>query len=480
MTASSQLTTPANWTTQILNFFSSFLASNFALLLVLTAKRLSQGLERNKSSCPEKGDGNIRLGKRCRAFNLKVGSGVNPPGTDIVNVETDELHRQGMRRPMAERLCLRSRPFGSPAIHDNDSQRATDTGADMKNIVVCCDGTANEFAADNTNVVKLCYGLATSQSQAICYHPGLGTMEPAGALTQVGRRFTRFLGRAIGFGLARDVSDAYTFVMNRFEPGDRIFLFGFSRGAYTVRAVAALINMYGLLPPGNDALVPYAIRLLVAINRKPQRDPKDDFSLAKEFSSTFSRREVRIHFLGVWDTVSSVGWISNPLRLPYTARNPIVDTIRHAVSIDERRAFFRTNLFEAIEPGNGHQQDLRQVWFAGVHSDVGGGYKEEESGLSKIALQWMLDEAREKGLMIDDARYREVLGMVDGGRFAPPDPHAKRHVSLQGPWWFAEILPKKRFSTGKWYINLARRRTIPEGAELHKSVQIGQPIADDA
>src|SRR6476469_5837913 len=137
-----------------------------------------------------------------------------------------------------------------------------------RNIVLCCDGTANQFAEDRTNVVKLAYTLQQNPArQIVFYHPGLGTMEPAGALTPVARKVTRLLGLALGYGLQADVRDAYVFLMNNFEPEDRVFLFGFSRGAYTVRALASLLHMYGLIARGNEPLVPYAIRMLRAIQR---------------------------------------------------------------------------------------------------------------------------------------------------------------------------------------------------------------------
>src|SRR3954452_3879948 len=101
-----------------------------------------------------------------------------------------------------------------------------------KNIVVCCDGTANEFARNNTNVIKLFSTLVNDPARQVTfYHPGLGTMEPAGALTTLGRKVTKILGRAFGYGLAHDIRDAYVFLMNNYAAGDRIFLFGFSRGA---------------------------------------------------------------------------------------------------------------------------------------------------------------------------------------------------------------------------------------------------------
>ena len=172
-----------------------------------------------------------------------------------------------------------------------------------KNVVVCCDGTANEFAADRTNVVKLFFSLRNEPGkQVACYHPGLGTMEPPGALTGAAKWATRILGQALGSGLDRDIRDAYLFIVNNFEPGDRLFLFGFSRGAYTARAVASLLRMYGLTAKGSDAFVPYAIRMFTGVNRNAE-DPgsaassTSPFALAKAFKQTFSR-ECKTHFVG--------------------------------------------------------------------------------------------------------------------------------------------------------------------------------------
>ncbi len=226
-----------------------------------------------------------------------------------------------------------------------------------KNVVLCCDGTANEFAQDRTNVVKLYFTLDPNPARQVTYyHPGLGTMEPPGALTGVTRVFTRFAGRAFGYGLEADIRDAYIFLMNNFEEGDRVFLFGFSRGAYTARAVASLLRMYGLIPRGNDALVPYAVRLLMGIHAIDSRgrhrcaEEKRYFNLAADFKSTFATRVCKPWFVGVWDTVSSIGWYENPLQLPFTGDNPDIEIGRHAIAIDERRAFFRTNLWIPKEP----------------------------------------------------------------------------------------------------------------------------------
>jgi uncharacterized protein (DUF2235 family) len=353
----------------------------------------------------------------------------------------------------------------------------TTEAAVTKNVVLCCDGTANEFSKNNTNVVKLFSTLAQDPARQICsYHPGLGTMEPAGALTTFSRAITKLFGMAIGYGLENDIRDAYVFIMRNYAPGDQLYLFGFSRGAYTVRAVASLLRMYGLIRAGNEPLVPYAIRLMLGIQRASSNDQQvaSYFQLAHQFKTTMSQ-DCKPYFVGVWDTVSSVGWVENPLHLAYSANNPDIQIGRHAVAIDERRAFFRTNLWHPTEdPAQAGPRDLKQVWFAGVHCDVGGGYREQESGLSKIALQWMVSEAEAAGLLIDTARRDEVLGSAGNPDDVREDPCAAAHESLTGWWRLAEFIPKRHYNwkTGREErrMNLFRRRTIPPGALIHKSV----------
>jgi len=352
----------------------------------------------------------------------------------------------------------------------------------MKNLVLCCDGTANEFAEDRTNVVKLFSVLQQgSPNQVVYYHPGLGTMEPLGVQLNIAKSITRLLGRAIGYGLEADIRDAYVFLINHFEPGDKVFMFGFSRGAYTVRAVASLLRMYGLIPRGNEPLVPYATRMLSALSKiEKEKDRGSFFKLGREFKETFGKiRICKLWFVGVWDTVSSVGWIQNPLSLPYTANNPDIHIGRHAIAIDERRAFFRTNLwFPKSPPEKSGPQNLKQVWFPGVHSDVGGGYPESESGLSKIALKWMLDEAIAAELLVDAGKMDLVLGNK-GGDYVKPDPKAVMHESLAGRWWLAEVIPKRHYDWRRqeWRrrMNFGRSRTIPTGSMIHSSAYQRDP-----
>jgi uncharacterized protein (DUF2235 family) len=353
----------------------------------------------------------------------------------------------------------------------------------MKHIVICCDGTGNQYGDANSNVVKLYQALKRDADHLTAYyHPGVGTMGAKNALTATGKAWTKFRGLAFGYGLAENITDAYRYLMQTFEPGDRIFIFGFSRGAYTARALCGMLEMLGLLAPGAEGQIPYAMRLFkrregaIFSGLRPR---SNKFEIAKGFQHTFCR-ECKPYFLGLWDTVSSVGWILDPIGLkpgglPYTYSLGGVSIIRHALAIDERRAFFRQNL---VEDQAG--RDIKQVWFAGVHSDVGGSYQEAESGLSKISLSWMLREAQGAGLEFNPARIDDILG--GDGAHAKPLANAVMHNSLTFAWWLGEFWPKftkRRVSPVGVYparfrghprMNLFRRRYLPNGARIHASV----------
>jgi hypothetical protein len=235
-----------------------------------------------------------------------------------------------------------------------------------------------------------------------------------------------------------------------------------------VRALGGILHMFGLLHPGNNGLIPYIIRLYARTSRKA-RGMKHTFDVARGFEETFCR-DCAVHFVGVWDTVSSVGWIWDPVWLPFTGQNPAIVNARQAISIDERRCYFRDKPWGAALPG----QNMKQVWFAGVHSDVGGSYPDLQSGLSQIALEWMLCEAASFGLLVDAEKVRMVLGRIPPPPPVAPDPAAKAHNSLTWKWWILEILPHSYYDQAarrkKWRIPLGARREIPDGSVLHESV----------
>ncbi|WP_132391306.1 DUF2235 domain-containing protein [Novosphingobium sp. PhB165] len=337
-----------------------------------------------------------------------------------------------------------------------------------RNIVVCCDGTSNQFSRDRTSVIKLFHALVKDEErQAVYYHPGIGTRAPTGIGTRTGRWLGELAGLAFGYGLQDDIADTYRYLADTYRPGDRVYIFGFSRGAYTARVVAAMLHCYGLAMRGNDPLVPYAVKMLWTMARaKPGADYQACEQLASDFKGTISARDCPVHFLGVWDTVNSVGWIGSPLTIPYTRANPDVAIVRHAKALDERRGFFRVNWF-AADP----RRDIREVWFPGTHCDVGGGWPEAESGISKYPLEWMAQEAEKAGLLLDPDRLAQVLGK-DGGLYAPESPNAKVHYGMH-PWFWAlaEFVPKKHWNFDckrwEWRMNLFRRRSLPPAPVVH-------------
>jgi uncharacterized protein (DUF2235 family) len=330
-----------------------------------------------------------------------------------------------------------------------------------RNLVLCLDGTSNRYAATNTNVVKLYAMLDRQRNDQIAYYqPGIGTFVPPGVWGAIKQWLVTRLDLAIAWLLSDHVTDAYRFLMRYYQDGDAIFIVGFSRGAYTARALAAMLHKVGLLTQGNEELIPFAWDMF-----KRERDQ----DIYDGFRRTFSR-PVRVHFLGLWDTVSSIGWAFAPRHLPFTENNSSVDIVRHAISLDERRSYFVQNLWGSQPP-----TDIDQVWFPGVHCDVGGGYPESESGLSAIALQWMAAEAEAAGLFLDPQMKADVLPQQITSAYAAPDPRAPAHESLTGLWWIVEYLPKRYKDPAanfapRWMFHAGRPRYVTDDARIHVSV----------
>lgn len=300
------------------------------------------------------------------------------------------------------------------------------------------------------------------------------------------------LGLATGYGLDDDVLGAYRFLAEHYSEGDKVFLFGFSRGAYSVRVLAGFIHLLGLLRPDQLNYVGYAF----AAYKRAAMDG-EDLSVAWHFRRIVGGRTVPIKFLGVWDTVASVivprpdrFYIPSLETLPYTLQNPSVEIFRQAIAIDEFRRMFRLrrwkedqefkpNRFSTSEP---RKQDSRQVWFAGCHSDVGGGYPENESGLSKYPLRWMIQQAKAHGLNVNTSMFNHLVeGKARRGsehKYAEPSAIAELHISATGAWRILEWLPKKE-KRREWptrrrlfghYLPRCEPRFIPEGARIHESV----------
>ncbi|KAG8692503.1 hypothetical protein FRC08_009727, partial [Ceratobasidium sp. 394] len=280
--------------------------------------------------------------------------------------------------------------------------------------------------------------------------------------------------------LDRVIIGAYRWLSDHYRPGDQIFLFGFSRGAYQVRAIAGMIATVGLIFPGNQEQIPFAFELYASYlggpddeaNKSIWLDPSSkaqgSIKLSKQkidiFRRTFSRPSVDIHFLGAWDTVSSIGLRRGQL-LPLTNSYKHIKYFRHALALDERRVKFLPEHVEYPSGGHVDENHVKEVWFAGTHSDIGGGNTHNiELNRGTESLVWMINEAEAAGLKVDSKN----LG--DGVKRTQVIP------SLKGGWWILEVLPLARLaygSNGKRTISrphLGRGRKISENHKVHYSV----------
>jgi len=328
-----------------------------------------------------------------------------------------------------------------------------------RTLILAFDGTGDQFDADNSNVVQLVSLLKKNDrtKQLIYYQAGIGTYSSSPSIaTPIISRIRKTLDEMIASSLHAHVIAGYEFLMQNYIAGDKICIFGFSRGAYTARSLAGMLHKVGLLPSGNFQQVPFAYKMY-------KRTDDLGWEQSNDFKKTFSV-DVSIEFIGVWDTVDSVGLI--PKRLPFTTSNTIVRTFRHAVALDERRSKFKANLWNRPnddeaklgvqadtaqlprptsfdEPAHNNKNgkrspnglsgimdatnlfdgkksrrkedqddkklntlerlysemgekvtDIEEVWFAGCHCDIGGGAVSNKTrhSLARIALRWMVRE----------------------------------------------------------------------------------------
>ncbi|KAI1474428.1 hypothetical protein F4774DRAFT_400648 [Daldinia eschscholtzii] len=392
---------------------------------------------------------------------------------------------------------------------------AKETPRTPQKLVLCFDGTGNKFRGDDSdsNILKIFRCLdREAGDQYHYYQPGIGTYVVSNSLshTSLGARirswYLKAKDSAIGSSFDHHVVGGYRFLMRFYQPGDEIYFFGFSRGAYVARFLAEMLDYIGLLSHGNEEMVTFAWKAFSQwqsrqFNQTEEQQEKrrEMYRFMKGFRETFSRPVKRIRFLGLFDTVNSVprfetAWMQRS-KMPYTARSS-AKVIRHCVSIDERRAKFRQDLIyqgaakgheahhhlhavvhekyrarrgaisglgssnkpergrrETLAPPDEHtfrshsrsrsqatrssidrrsqtsegkpetaemvdldddsdddEQDIDEIWFAGGHGDVGGGWEimPDTKSASHVPLTYMIREAQRAGLNFDREKLIEM------------------------------------------------------------------------
>jgi uncharacterized protein (DUF2235 family) len=316
-----------------------------------------------------------------------------------------------------------------------------------KKIILCADGTWNtphgpSALPDDTNVHKLYAVLSDDPSQLKYYDSGVGTD---------GTPFEHFFGGSMGAGLFQKIQDGYEFLSYVWDPGDEIYIFGFSRGAYTARSLAGMIALFGVPNKNLDNQTVKKIFDAYRITDHSQR-----LAAKASLNAQYGLEDVTIRMVGVWDTVGALG-IPGHLFSEFdqdrygfldTTLSPCVEKAYHAIAIDERRASFLPTLWSNPDgTPRANDAQLQQVWFPGAHCDVGGSYTDGQ--LANIALRWMVDNAKASGLVFDETALDTCLSPK------PFDPMGPAHDE-----W--KIIP--------W--GLPKGRTVPANAVLSNTVKL--------
>lgn len=282
----------------------------------------------------------------------------------------------------------------------------------MRRLIVCCDGTWNSPDDEDrgkrkpTNITKISRAVlptdSNNVSQIVYYDEGVGTSWGQ-----------RLIGGITGFGLSQNVLEAYRFLTHNYNNGDEIYLFGFSRGAYTVRSLVGLISRIGIVAKDDIYYLP---ELYGFYRKGASRTTVDQFYLDK----AIERKDVRIAMIGVFDTVGALGipleGVNDLIgkldiaefQFHDVSLSSIVDYAYQALAVDERRKPFKPSVWEK---SSSETKEMEQRWFAGVHSNIGGGY--EKDGLANLALHYIVENTRKRGVEFDDAylnHYREYFG----------------------------------------------------------------------
>ncbi len=267
-----------------------------------------------------------------------------------------------------------------------------------KRIIICADGTWNRPEKNlkkdfPTNVLRLARGIkpigTDGVPQQVFYDWGIGSYHD------------KHVGGITGKGLHKNIVDDYRYIVQNYSDGDEIYLFGFSRGAYTIRCLCGLINNCGIIKRPDAPLIHKAFKHY----KRKGKDYKPSGAKSVEFRKEYSHPSREIKFVGVWDTVGAMGLPVSFLGL-FEDKDVFYDTkigknvriARHALAIDEHRSDFEPTIWKHKD-----NMDMKQVWFAGAHSDIGGSYKPDKDGtvLADNAFDWMIKEASVSGLSVE-------------------------------------------------------------------------------
>lgn len=368
----------------------------------------------------------------------------------------------------------------------------------MRQLILLCDGTNNNLSGGekDTHVVRLAEVLSATHppqgtERLVYYDPGVGNPAhtPGTSLTdKLHRLKMRVDGLAFGHGIYENITEGYLFLMRNYRaatpctPADQLWFFGFSRGAFTARSIAGLVNRFGILPPHLENLVPTLLHVYFA------EDPTAVAPIARQIECLFTQQPPAppkpfIHFVGVWDTVASVGW--GPFAMEITATAGLKDKrfvhVRQALALDEHRLQFAPRVYAEpngdIALAEGKTGTLVQLWFRGNHCDVGGGHPQAESALSRTPFVWLLDEAIAKGLALHHSAGQPLDAQQAWALLQEKHDQPLIHSELQRtPWWaVAGVQVRDTFVTLEDKQHPQRRCRItmeehPSAAQSHPSV----------
>jgi hypothetical protein len=346
---------------------------------------------------------------------------------------------------------------------------------------MCCDGTWN-FADQKspTNVTKVALAIAATdrtdgREQRVFYHSGVGT-----------KRWERLRGGAFGAGLSRNVIDTYRFIVQNYEPGDELFFFGFSRGAFTARSAVGLVRNAGVLRPDHADRIGEAYALYRS--RTKQNNPRGREAVLFRRSYSY---EPKIHFIGVWDTVGSLGipvgnslfvrWINKRWAFHDTDLSTTVNNAFQALAIDEQRRPFKPAVWN-VQASAPATQRIEQVWFSGVHCNIGGGY--DDHSLSDLPLLWMVSRAKECGLQFSPTAFErgkpadKCDDLLKVETWVDPQPLGKIEDSRTGFYKLQRPLHRQPLFADP-AVTEAKRSNALEWTDLHDCEPPNQAFLDN-